>query len=156
MSDSLQPCGLYSPWNSPGRMLEWVAFPFSRGSSQPRDQAQVSHIAGGFFTSWATREAQDNSLLQGIFLTQGLNPGLPHCRWTLYQLSHKGSPRIPIELWEKPKCSINYIQQLFHLPENCRMRSCLLLSRVTLCYLLDCSLARLFWEDSLLQEIFPT
>ena len=34
------------------------------------------------------------SLLQGIFPTQGLNPGLPHCRQTLYQLSHKGSPRI--------------------------------------------------------------
>ena len=41
------------------RMLEWVAFPFSRGSSQPRDG----------------------------------NPGLPHCRGILYQLSHKGSPR---------------------------------------------------------------
>ena len=34
------------------------------------------------------------SLLQGIFPTQGPNPGLPHCRWILYQLSHKGSPRI--------------------------------------------------------------
>ena len=33
------------------RILEWVAFPFSRGSSQPMDQTQVSHIAGGFFTS---------------------------------------------------------------------------------------------------------
>ena len=33
------------------RILEWVAIPFSRGSSQPRDQTQVSHIAGGFFTS---------------------------------------------------------------------------------------------------------
>ena len=33
------------------RILEGVAFPFSRGSSQPRDQSQVSHIAGGFFTS---------------------------------------------------------------------------------------------------------
>ena len=39
------------------RILEWVAFPFSRGSSQPRDRTQVSHIAGGFFTSWAIREA---------------------------------------------------------------------------------------------------
>ena len=39
------------------RILEWVAFPFSRGSSQPRDQTQISRIAGGFFTSWATREA---------------------------------------------------------------------------------------------------
>ena len=36
-----------------------VAFPFSRGSLKPRDWTQVSHIAGGFFTSWATREAQE-------------------------------------------------------------------------------------------------
>ena len=36
------------------RILEWVAFPFSRESSQPRDQTQASHIAGKFFTSWAT------------------------------------------------------------------------------------------------------
>ena len=33
------------------------------------------------------------SLLQRIFPTQGSNPGLPHCRWIIYQLSHKGSPR---------------------------------------------------------------
>ena len=39
------------------RILEWVAFPFSRGFSQPRDQTQVSRIAGRFFSSWATREA---------------------------------------------------------------------------------------------------
>ena len=37
------------------RVLEWV--PFSRGSSQPRDRTQVFCIAGGFFTSWAIREA---------------------------------------------------------------------------------------------------
>ena len=42
------------------RILEWGAFPFSRGSSQPRDRTQVSRIAGGFFASWATREAQQN------------------------------------------------------------------------------------------------
>ena len=40
--------------NSPGQN---TAFPFSRGSSLPRDRTQVSHIAGGFFTSWATRES---------------------------------------------------------------------------------------------------
>ena len=39
------------------RILEWVAVPFSRGSSQPRQRTQVSCIAGGFFTSWPTREA---------------------------------------------------------------------------------------------------
>ena len=37
------------------RILEWVTFPFSRGSSQPTDWSKVSLIAGGFFTNWATR-----------------------------------------------------------------------------------------------------
>ena len=40
------------------RILEWVTFPFCRGSSQPRDATQVSCIAGWFFTSWTTREAK--------------------------------------------------------------------------------------------------
>ena len=57
-SDSLQPHGLYSPWNSPGQNTE-------EGSC---------------------------SLIQAIFPTQGSNPGLPHCKWILYQLSHRGSP----------------------------------------------------------------
>ena len=39
------------------RILEWVAIPFSRRCSQPRDQTQVSHIARGFFTVWAIKEA---------------------------------------------------------------------------------------------------
>ena len=90
-----------SPW-----ILDWVAYPFSRQTSQPRDQTGVSYIVGGFFTIWATREAPYSpwnspgqntgvgslSLLQGIFPTQGLNPGLLHCRWILYQLSHQGTP----------------------------------------------------------------
>ena len=54
MSNSLQPYGLYSPWNSPGQNTEEGSY----------------------------------SLLQGIFPTQGSNPGLPHCRQILYQLSH--------------------------------------------------------------------
>ena len=60
VSNSLPPCGLYSPWKSPG---------------------QKTGVG-------------DLSLLQGIFPTQGSNPGLPHCRQILYQLSHQGSPRI--------------------------------------------------------------
>ena len=80
------------------RILEWVAVPFSRGSSQPRDGTQVSRIAGGFFTSWATREAQEYwsgslSLLQQIFLTQESNWGLLHCRQILYQLSYQERPK---------------------------------------------------------------
>ena len=39
------------------RILEWVAYPFSSGSSRPRNWTRVSYIAGGFFTNWAMREA---------------------------------------------------------------------------------------------------
>ena len=39
------------------RILEWVAYPFSRGSPQPRNQTGISFITGGFFTKWAMREA---------------------------------------------------------------------------------------------------
>ena len=60
VSNSLQPHGLYSRWNSPGQ------------------NTGVGSL----------------SLLQGIFPTQGLNPGLLHCRQILYQLSYHGSPRI--------------------------------------------------------------
>ena len=58
VSDSLQPRGLSVHGILQARILEWVAFSVSRGSSQPRDGTQVSHTAGGFFTSWATREIQ--------------------------------------------------------------------------------------------------
>ena len=60
--ETLQPHGLYSPWNSPGQ------------------NTGVGSL----------------SLLLGIFLTQGSNPGPPHCRQILYQLSHKGSPVIAL------------------------------------------------------------
>ena len=63
------------------RILEWVAMPSSRGSSQPRDQTQVSCIAGEFFTNWATREALTvlpaNTILQPTGVQEALNPGLP-------------------------------------------------------------------------------
>ena len=46
------------------RTLEWVAFPFSRGSSWPRHRTGVSCIAGRFFTNWATREVMPSKFLQ--------------------------------------------------------------------------------------------
>ena len=55
MSNTFQPHGLYSPWNSLGQ----------------------------------NTRSDSLSLLQGIFPTQGSNPGLLHCRWILYQLSHR-------------------------------------------------------------------
>ena len=79
------------------RMLKWVAFPFSRGSSQPRDQTQVSCIADDSLPAEPqvkpkNTEVGSLSLLQGIFLTQESNQGLLHCRWILYQLKYQGSP----------------------------------------------------------------
>ena len=61
------------------RILEWVASPFSRGSSQPRHRTQVSCIAGRFFTSRATGKPKNTgvgslSLLQQIFPIQESNP----------------------------------------------------------------------------------
>ena len=54
---TLQPHGYAVPGILQARILEWVTIPFYKGSSQPRDQTQVSCIAGRFLTSWATREA---------------------------------------------------------------------------------------------------
>ena len=50
------------------RILEWVAIPFSRGSSQPRDQTQVFCIAGRFFTIWVTRKALNRHVPKQILL----------------------------------------------------------------------------------------
>ena len=51
MSDSSGPHGLFSPWNFPGQNTGVGSLSLLRGSSQHRDRTQVSHIAGGFFTS---------------------------------------------------------------------------------------------------------
>ena len=66
-------------------------------------------------------------LLQGIFPTQGLNPGLPHCRWILYQLGHKGSPRIlewvayPFSSgssWPRNQTGVSCVLQVDSLPSE--------------------------------------
>ena len=57
-----------------------------------------SLLPHGLYSPWNSpgqnTELGSLSFLQGIFPTQGSNPGLPHCRQILYQLSHKGSPKI--------------------------------------------------------------
>ena len=87
------------------KILEWVAFssPDLPNPGIEPTSLKSSALAGGFFTTSATWEALSpskntgvgsHSLLQGIFLTQKLNLGLPHCRQILYCLSHQGSPAI--------------------------------------------------------------
>ena len=97
------------------RILEWVSMPSSRGSYQPRNRIGVSFIAGGFFTSWATREAQNRASAQFSWVAQSCSilcdpmdcstPGLPvnhqhpestqtHVHWVsdAIQPSHPLSP----------------------------------------------------------------
>ena len=97
MSTSVRPQGLYSPGILQARILEWVAFPFSRGSSQPRDRPrsptlQVNSLPAEPHGKPKNTGVGSLSLLQGIFLAQELNRGLLHCRRIPYQLSHQGSP----------------------------------------------------------------
>ena len=70
------------------RILEWVVMTSSKGSSQPRDRIQVSHIAGGFFTSWATREAQATDWGCYFFKIWGLIV----CFWKKKQRVRKSEP----------------------------------------------------------------
>ena len=86
------------------RILAWVAFPFSRVSSQARDWTQVSCIAGRLFTRWAIREAQEYWSGWPIpspadLPDTGIGPGSPHCRQFLYQLSYQ---RIPSNIIDTP------------------------------------------------------
>ena len=61
------PTRLLCPWTPPGKNTGVGSYSFSRGSSQPRDWSQVSSIAGGFFTIWATKKPQGSK-----YLTSGL------------------------------------------------------------------------------------
>ena len=96
MFNSLRPHGLYNPWNSPqARILEWVAFPFSRGTSQPRIEPRSPALRVDFLPAEPQGKPKNTgvgslSLLQWIFLTQEVNQGLLHCRQVLYQQAIRG------------------------------------------------------------------
>ena len=74
--------------------------PLQKGDQSPEVKQKSLSCIWFFAIPWTRNSPGQNpgvgshSLLQGIFPTQGSNPGLPHCRQILYQLSHKRSPRI--------------------------------------------------------------
>ena len=79
------------------RTLEGVAFPFSRGSSQPGIESRSPALQADSLPAEPQGKPKNTgvdslSLLQQIFPTQELNWGLLHCSWILYQLSYQGSP----------------------------------------------------------------
>ena len=87
MSDSLWPHGLYSPWNSLGQNTGVGSLSLLQGSSQPSDGTQVSHIAGGLFTGWATRvmilEYSQIKVLMSSFFHVNINLQASQVAWVV-------------------------------------------------------------------------
>ena len=71
------------------RIREWVVYPFSRGSSQPRNQTRVSCIAGWFYTNWVTREAHNDYMCVCVCV----NCGVGEDSWK--SLGLQGDPTSP-------------------------------------------------------------
>ena len=91
MSNSLQTKGILQ-----ARMLEWVAFPFSRDLPNPGIEPRSPTLQGDSLPAEPQEKPKNAgvgslSLLQQIFPTQESNWGLLHCRQILYQLSYQGS-----------------------------------------------------------------
>ena len=81
------------------RIVEWVAFPFSRESSQPREDPRSPALQADSLPAEPQGKPKNTgvgslSLLQRTFLTQELNQGLLHCRQILYHLSYNPPPQI--------------------------------------------------------------
>ena len=112
LSESLWPHGL-SPASSDhgtlqARILEWVAIPFSKDSSQHKGQIQVSCIAGIFFTVWATREAwweccSHHHFLNYLSSGSKCQPAMPVCLVMSDSLQPRGlQPARLLCPWDSP------------------------------------------------------
>ena len=120
------------------RILEWVAMLSSRGSSRPRDRTQVSCIAGGFFTIWATRETHeywsgypipspgdlpDSGIepgppaLQADYLSAKL-PGKPKGNLMILKKKEPWKPSIPFTIFLKTKRGFQGGTVVKHPPAN--------------------------------------
>ena len=84
------------------RILEWVGYPFSSGSSWPRNWTRVSYVAGGFFTSWAIRKAQTMIKLN---LSQWCKSGSISANHSIWY--------IKLTKWRKKFMITNYVKKDF-------------------------------------------
>ena len=76
------------------KLLEYGLISESDSHSVVSNSLRLHRLYSPWNSPGQNTEVGSLSLLQGIFSTQGSNLHLPHCTWNLYQLSHKGSPRI--------------------------------------------------------------
>ena len=124
-------------WSPPGSSVhgilqqsirEWIAIPFSRGSSWPRDPTQVSWTAGRFFTIWSTREARWGfiptvQLVAIVFALSSDRPYYSFCWMIICEIfwSESGSGVIhfgcnietgnfvPVSIWDRKLLKWNFI-----------------------------------------------
>ena len=94
MSDSLQPHGLYSSWNSPGQNTGVGICSLLQGVKPRSPTLQVDSLPAEPPGKPKNIGVGSLSILQRIFLTPELNQGLLHCRRILYWLSYQGSPKV--------------------------------------------------------------
>ena len=125
MSDSLQPRGLYSPWNSPGQNTGVGGLSLLQGIFLTQTESRSPSLRADSLPAEPEGKPKNNrvgslSLLQQIFPTQESNQDLLHCRWILYQLRPLGKPKNTVV------DSLSLLQQIFPTQEsnqgllNCR------------------------------------
>ena len=105
MSNSLWPHGLYSSWNSPGQNTGVSSLSLLQGFFPTRDRTHISHISGGFFTSWATRETKNNQLLKIYYIKHLKNIILQTIIYKVYFSSVQFSPQSCPILCDPMDCS---------------------------------------------------
>ena len=140
MSDSLWPCRLYSPWNSPGQNTGMGSLSILQGMS-PTQRSNPALLPCRWILYQLSHKGSLRimgvgrlSLLQGISATQESNKGLLTCRQILYQLSYQGSP------WQMKGLVIRYNEvwgfqkeYLFCLREQTFFQRILLKQLIGLC-----------------------
>ena len=149
------PGDLPHPGIKPRSPTLWTdALPSEPSGKSKQKWKSLNHV-WLFETLWTIQSSGPNtgvgslSLLQGIFSTQGLNPGLLHCRQILYQLSHKGSPSAmklslnKVALWGTGGCCRCSVAKL--CPTLCDPMDCSMWGSLVLHYLLELVQSHVHW-----------
>ena len=137
VSDSLQPHGLYSPWNSPGHNTGVDSRSLlHRNLPNPGIEPRSPTLQADSLPAEPPGKPKNTKLgslfpLQWIFLTQESNWGLLHCSWILYQLSYQGSPRYTL-MYPPNRRQAS--------PRNCFNKPCLL----SFCFLISSNFFAIF------------
>ena len=133
---------------SQARILQWVAIPLSRGSSQLRDWTWVSYIAGGFFTVWATREAEEKQIIDKEInkVCKGCAEGYERKKKSMEQSSSLPSGEAQRWGWQWPRGHTQTRKfKGYQFPAS--QWTCALFANMHLRLFHNCFSSLLLWED---------